>query len=166
MTDALAVFSALVAAGGLGFSGWQLRLLHVDRKAERDLEIAGVCLSWRAASAPHQADVDKDGNAVWQYVFAVTNPGRFPISNVTARVTFPDPVSRLRHNGLVDPAVRTLELAHPVLAGGSSFEWAPRTLRTKFDPSPSRGDMVSEVTFTDAEGGTHATSWPARGRSS
>lgn len=64
MTDALAVGSALIAAAGLGFSGWQLRLIHTDRKQERDLETGGVCVSWRAATAPNEADVDVDGNAV------------------------------------------------------------------------------------------------------
>ena len=42
MTDSLAVGSALIAAAGLGFSGWQIRLIHTDRKQERDLEIRGV----------------------------------------------------------------------------------------------------------------------------
>jgi len=162
MTQTLAVASALIAAAGLGFSGWQLRLIHHDRKQERDLEIGGVCVSWRAASAPNEADVDAAGNAVWKYVFTVTNPGRFPISDVVARVAFPDPVVRIRHNGVVDAAAVTVELKHPVLAGGSSFEWAPRRLKTRFDASPDRGAIVAQVSFVDSEGVSHTTTWPAR----
>lgn len=75
MTDVLAVVSTLIAAAGLVFSGWQLRLIHQDRVKDRKLGVEGVCLSWHAVAAPNEADVDADGEAVWTYVFRLDNPG-------------------------------------------------------------------------------------------
>lgn len=34
MTGSLALFSTLIAAVAAGFSGWQLRLIHQDRKQD------------------------------------------------------------------------------------------------------------------------------------
>lgn len=161
MTDAIAVSSTLIAAAGLGFSGWQLRLIHKDRREERALGIQGVCLSWRAVVAPNKLDVDADGLADWVYEFTLDNPGRFPISNIVACVEFPAPVSRIRHNGALDPPSPELELEHPVLPGGGSFAWSRRHLRTVFDDSPTRRSIQARVSFQDAEGARHTTRWPA-----
>lgn len=160
MANALAVISTLIAAAGLGFSGWQLRLIHKEREKERELGITGVCLSWQAVKAPNQAEVDSEGNAVWTYVFKLDNPGRFPISDINARVTFPSAVARIRHNGLMDEPNPVLKLAHPVLAGGGTLEWAQRRLKTRYDKSRSRAGIRAEVSFLDSEGTPHTTIWP------
>ena len=160
MTDPLGVVSALVAAAGLGFSGWQLRMLVKDRELDRRLGVEGVCLSWRATVAPNQADVDADGMAEWLYVFRLDNPGRFPISDVQARVTFGSSVSRIRHGGVVDEPSTVLALQHPVLPGGANLEWPPRRLRMRFNPLQSRSGVWAEVSFLDSEGSSHRTRWP------
>lgn len=166
MTSAMAVISTLIAAAGLGFSGWQLRLIHKEREKDRELGIGGVCLSWQAVIAPNKAEVDNQGNAVWTYVFRLDNPGRFPISEITARVNFPSAVSRIRHNGVVDDPNLVLKLAHPVLPGGGSLEWAHRRLKMRFDKSPNRPGIRAEVSFLDSEGTPHTTIWPVPRRDS
>lgn len=166
MTEALAIFSALIAAAGLGFSGWQLRLIHLDREMERKLDLEGVCLSWRAVRAPNRGDIDANGKAVWTYAFRLDNPGRFPISEIDARVVFPNPVTRIRHNGNADDPNVVLGLAHAVLPGGANFEWPDRRLEMPFDGSPNRFDIRADVSFTDSEGLSHMTSWPKVSRTS
>lgn len=160
MTDGWGVASTLIAAGGLAFTGWNLGLIHRDRKKERELEIEGVCLSWQAKEAPNQADVDADGNAPWTYMFRLDNPGRFPISKIEARVIFPSPVTRLRHNNVMDQSDPVLALAHPVLAGGASYEWPLRRLRMIYDPSLNHLGIQAQVSFLDSEGKEHSTTWP------
>lgn len=54
MTDVLTVTATLIAAIGLGFSGWQLRLILKDRQKDRRLGIEGVCLSWQALESPNR----------------------------------------------------------------------------------------------------------------
>lgn len=109
------------------------RLMHKDREKDRDLGLNGVCLSWRADVAPNKSEVDPEGKAIWSYIFRIDNPGRFPISDVEARVTFPLPVARIRHNRVIDDADPVLRLEHPVLPGGGSHEWKPRRLRMTYD---------------------------------
>jgi hypothetical protein len=160
MAVVLAAISTLIAAAGLVFSGWQLRMIHREREQDRELGISGVCLSWEAVIAPNEAEVDNEGNAVWTYVFKLHNPGRFPISEIGARITFPFAVSRVRHNGVVDDPSPVLKLAHPVLPGGGSHEWAARRLKMRFAKSPNRPGIRGEVSFLDSEGNPHTTTWP------
>lgn len=66
----------------------------------------------------------------------------------------------------MDNPVRELDLAHPVLPGGASFEWARRRLRMSYDPTPNRRGIQAKVSFLDSEGAPHTTAWPMTQRDS
>jgi hypothetical protein len=133
VTDALAVASTLIAAGGLFFSGWQLRLIHKERKKDRALGIEGSACHGGPSRRRTRRTWTAKAKVTWTYAFKVDNPGRFPISDIAARVTFPTAVARIRHNDVLDKPDPVLTLAHPVLPGGGSHEWAHRRLSMFYD---------------------------------
>lgn len=143
------VASAVAAAVGLVFAGWQLRIVHNDREEDHRVAREGVAVSWQPVLAP--ASVDPDGTAVWKYEIAVHNPGRLPVQDTIIQITFPCEVIRIRHDRSTDAPTRTLTMNHPVLAGGKRRAWN-RNLRIKFDQDHSLKNTYATVQFRDVEG--------------
>jgi len=159
-----AAASAIFAALGLIFAGRQLQIASEERKQAReerqeDRRVAydGVTVSWQALEAPARSETD--GYAQWLYEFAVQNPGRLPIQNVLAQVTFPCDVIRIRYDGSRGRPVRTLTMRHPVLAGGERRMWR-RRLRIAFSARASLKETVAQVEFQDVDGAPHENVWP------
>lgn len=159
MTDWPATASATFAGAGLLGTAWQLRQNSAERAKERRLGIDGVCASWHPEINPRPHEVDREGHAVWKYNFFVDNPGRFPISSIVVRVTFPVNVARVR-GGHVDDPVRTIEMVHPVLGGGQRRHWQRSLKMTYADANGSLHATTATVAFTDSEGKRRQTVWP------
>lgn len=159
-TEWLAVVSALLAAGGLVFAGMQTRHLWQQRAEDDRLATEGVSLSWQPLQAPSRPDAD--GTARWVYEIVVHNPGRFPISEVTADLTFPVPVRRVHSTGVVDEPTTTLRLEQPVIQGGGERRWKRALV---MDMETARGRLKGTqgvVTFTDVQRHPRETTWPRR----
>ena len=159
LSTTVSVVSAVAAAGGLGFSGWQMRLLLADRQEERRLGVDGVSASWHPKVRPNESDRDPGGQAVWQFVFRVDNPGRFPISDVNVHVHFDLDVERIEHGGIPTGITRSIDLHHPVLPGGGSPEWS-RRLQMNYAERAKLHTMRASVEFLDVDGARHSTTWP------
>jgi len=159
-TELLAIVSALLAAGGLVFAGMQTRHLWQQRAEDDRLATEGVSLSWQPLQAPSRPDAD--GTARWVYEIVVHNPGRFPISEVVADLTFPVPVRRVHSTGVVDDPATTLRLVQPVIHGGADRRWKRALV---MDMETASGRLVQTqgvVTFTDVQGRSSRTTWPRR----
>lgn len=160
LTDWLAVVSALLTAIGLIFAGLQVRHLWQQRSAEDRLAVEGVSVSWQPLSKPNRPG--RDGAATWVYEVVVHNPGRYPISDVAAEVTFPVPVHRKHQDGSLDEARRTLRLEQSVIYGGAERNWT-RTLVMDYAAAHSRlKETAGVVNFTDIKGSRKETTWPRR----
>src|SRR4051812_24387557 len=157
MNDWSATTSAVFAGLGLCATAWQLDRTRKQAAKDLLLETEGVCASWNPPLNPRPSDVRSDGFADWRYEFHVDNPGRFPISSVVLRITFPVEVRRVRGREHLDDPLKTIELVHPVLPGGGRRTWE-RTLRMKYaDATGVLHGTTAQVTFIDSEGDTCTT---------
>jgi hypothetical protein len=159
MSDWAAVVSALIAAVGLVFAGWQLLLLNRQARYERRVAYEGVVVSWRALEAPQHPD--SDGSAIWLYEVTAQNPGRLPIDHVEVRLVFPCEVRRVHYNGVLDAPVTELTMTSPVLAGGGARAWS-RRLRIDFAHHDDLDRTLAEITFVDIDNRPHANCWPRK----
>ncbi|ROP34570.1 hypothetical protein [Pseudokineococcus lusitanus] len=156
----LGILSALLAVGGLVFTGMQTRHLWQQRDEDDRLAAEGVSLSWQPLQAPSRPDAD--GTARWVYEIVIHNPGRFPISVIDAELTFPVPVRRVHSTGQVDEPTTTLKLEQPVIHGGGDRRWKRALV---MDMETARGRLNGTkgvVTFTDIQGIKRTTVWPRR----
>src|SRR4051794_22277530 len=90
--------SALAAAGGFAAAAFQLWGLRMDAVATRAREMEGVSLETDVRARPITADAGA-GRSRWVYLFSIQNPGRLPITEVEAVVTFTMPVTREHFDG-------------------------------------------------------------------
>ncbi|MFI6833086.1 hypothetical protein ACIBG5_38635 [Kribbella sp. NPDC050241] len=159
MAEGIALSSAIIAAIGLFFAGYQLLQFRKDRKREHDLEIQGVCASWRPISNPRDSDV-RDGLAVWRYAIDVHNPGKFPINWVKVTMSFPVEFARLRGNTRTESG-KELVVHQPVIAGGAHRTWE-RRLEMQWDEATDErlAAIAADVTFVDIQGRRQHTHWP------
>ena len=160
LTDWIAVVSALLTAIGLIFAGLQVRHLWQQRAQDDRLATEGVVVSWQPLAAP--ARPERDGTATWVYEVVVHNPGRFPISEVRAELTFPVPVRRVHHRGPDDDPVRTLRLEQSVIRGGAERRWERTVVMHYVDAMAHLPETTGVVEFTDVRGQPRRTDWPRR----
>jgi len=157
MSDWAAVGSAVFAAVGLLFAGWQLLLLNRQADHDRRVALEGVVVSWRPLESPDHADDDDD--AQWRYEIAAHNPGRLPIDNVQIRLVFPCDLRRVHYSGRFDQPAPELTLATPVLAGGDRRLWN-RRLRIAYNQKDHLTATYAEISFRDIDNGEHTNRWP------
>jgi hypothetical protein len=160
--DWIAIVSSLIAAIGLLFTGYQVRLLNAQARRDRRVVIDGVAVSWRPIHAPARAE-RPDGTSVWKYQVMLVNPGQLPIDDVRVRWMFPCDVVRLRHDGSSDRPTRVLTLLAPVLVGGGQRAWE-RTLAIDYREKNNLINVYAEVTFNGIDGLQRKNRWPRRSR--
>jgi hypothetical protein len=141
-------------------AAWQLWRIRVDALDSRAAEIASVALVTTVVERPTNGDVCA-GRGAWVYEYRVHNPGRLPISDVRATITFPCEVQRLRYDGTLDTPTRKLELRTHVVAPGESHG-RRRTLLIDENDWSRLSDTRAVVTFHTPDAGEHTTHWPAR----
>ena len=162
--NALAAVAGAVAAT---VAAWQLWRIRVDALDTRAAEIASVAAVTTVVARPTEK-VSRGGRGIWTYQYTVHNPGRLPVSDVSATITFPCDVQRQHYDGTVDAPTRTVNIRTPVIAPGGSHI---RRRRFSID-NESRvelGNTSAAVTFHTPDAGEHTTHWPApktRGSSS
>lgn len=153
--NALAAVAGAVAAA---VAAWQLWRIRVDALDTRAAEIESVALITKVVARPTGAS-NRAGNGVWEYNYRVHNPGRLPISNVRATITFPCDVQRQHYDGTLDGPTRTLHLHTPVIAPGGS-DIRTRRLLIEEDSRPLLNSTTAAVTFHTPDAGEHTTHWP------
>ena len=154
-------WNALAAvAGALGAvaAAWQIWRIRVDALNARAAEIASVALVTTLIERPTEA-INRAGRGVWVYKFEVHNPGRLPISDVHATITFPCSVRRRHYDGTLDLPTRTLDLRTPVITPGGTHT-RHRTLLIEEDNRPRADNTTAAVTFHTPDAGEHTTCWP------
>jgi hypothetical protein len=158
MADWIAMASAVAAAIGLLFTGYQVWLLNRQARHDRRVVLDGVAVTWRPVEAPSRKEND-DGTSKWVYEVVLVNPGRLPIDDVQIRWTFPCDVVRLRHDGIRDRPRRTLTLLAPVVIGGGERKWR-RHLLIDYIEKNNLIKTYAEVTFNDVDGHERTNRWP------
>ena len=154
--NALAAVAGAVAAV---VAAWQLWRIRVDAFDTRAAEIESVALVTTVLIRPTEED-SRAGRGVWTYEYAVHNPGRLPISDVCATITFPCDVQRKHYDGTVDAPTRTVNIRTPVIIPGGSHIRS-RTLLIDNENRSSVRDTRAAVTFRTPDAGEHTTHWPA-----
>jgi hypothetical protein len=162
VADWIAVASAVAAAIGLMFAGYQVWLLNRQARHDRRVVLDGVAVSWRPVESPSRAE-RADGTSKWLYELVLVNPGRLPIDDVHIRWIFPCDVVRLRHDGVVDPPTNTLMLSAPVVVGGDRRSWR-RHLLIDYSRIHDLATTYAEVTFNDIDGHRRTNRWPRTAR--
>jgi hypothetical protein len=153
--NALAALAGAVAAS---LAAWQLWRIRADAFDTRAAEIASVALVTTVVERPTQASA-RASRGVWIYEYRVHNPGRLPISDVRATITFPCEVQRQHYDGTLDSPTQTLQLRTPVIAPGESHI-RRRTLLIDEDNRPRLDRTSAAVTFHTPDAGEHTTHWP------
>ncbi|MDO8147515.1 hypothetical protein Q6350_03635 [Isoptericola sp. b515] len=149
--NVIATFAVAVAAISAVV---QLQQIRRDRRRERELETKGVAVTWRSLETP--TGVER-GPTVWKLELSVSNPGRFPITGIRARVQLASPVMRIHFDGSRDEPVEQLELAHAVLIGGDIRRWE-RTVQVPAGIRPLDGCSAT-VEFREPDGTSHTNEW-------
>ena len=158
--DAVAALAGVTAAVAAAWQLWRLRREALDARAA---EIAGVSLTTTVVVKPTQSDV-RDEQAVWVYEYRIENPGRLPISNVRAAITFPCEVQRVHHDGSTDAPARTLELVAGVVPPRSAHDPRRRTLLIPPSDWPLLEDAIATIAFDTPDAGRCVTRWPTGSR--
>ena len=148
------VVGGFATAAAAAFAGWQLLVLHRDRRADARAAIRGVAVAWHPVQRHHRPE--PDGSAIYVYEITVANPGTLPISDVDVDLDFPVPVSRRHWDGVVDEPVTRLNMGTAVLLGGMTRTWK-RELRLPFGVSMRA--ITATVSFDDTSGQRHTNSW-------
>jgi hypothetical protein len=162
MAEWAGIASALVAAVGLVFAGWQLLLLNRQARYDRRVAYDGVVVSWRPVEAPDQPDAN--GWCVWLFEVTVHNPGRLPIDNVEIRWYPATEVCRVRYHGGKDAPTSCLPMDASVLAGGQARTWE-RRITLPFANKGALDDMYATVTYTTIDNDRRTNRWPRVPRS-
>lgn len=153
--DALAAVAGAVAAA---LAAWQLWRIRVEAFDTRAAEIASVAIVTTVVGRPTEAS-NRAGRGVWVYEFSVHNPGRLPISDVRATITFPCDVQRQHYDGTLEAPTRALHLRTPVIAPGGGHI-RRRSLLIDEDNRSRLDSTSAAVTFHTPDGGAHTTHWP------
>ena len=152
------VLAAVTAALGTVAATWQIWRVQIDALDTRAAEIASVALVTTLVERPTEAS-NRAGRGLWVYRFEVHNPGRLPISDVRATVTFPFDVERQHYDGTLDKPTRTLDLRTPVIAPGGTHT-RHRSLLIGEDNRPRADNTKAAITFRTPDAGEHTTYWP------
>jgi hypothetical protein len=160
VADWAAAISAAVAAIGLVFAGWQLRILNQQARYERRVAQDGVVVSWRSKAAPDHAE--SNGMADWIYEIIAHNPSRLPIDDIKVEWRFGGQVQHVHYSGKVDSPTDVLVLGAAVLAGNQAQKW-DRRLRIRYeDRARILHPAQATITFTNIDGVRTKNTWPRR----
>lgn len=155
--DTITAGAAVVAAGAAALQLWRLRTDKLDARAA---EIDSVSLQITVLERPTESD-RSEGVGRYVYELTIHNPGRLPISNVTATLTFPVAVQRSHYDGSIDDASTTMVLSTPVIAPGGVHS-RRRTLLIPTVEGVSLDATTATVDFSAADVGEHRTLWPTQ----
>jgi hypothetical protein len=79
--------AAFAAVAAIGWGVWEFRRRNIEDLDERVAELLGVTLTYELQKPrPSHA---RDGVGTFTYRFTVHNPGRLPITEVSAWMTYP-----------------------------------------------------------------------------
>jgi hypothetical protein len=162
MAEWVGFASALAAAVGLIFNGWQVMLQNQQARRDRRVANEGVVVSWKPLRAPQVPD--PDGTVTWTFRIYVRNPGQLPIDNIEIRWYPGTEVRRVQYNGGLDDPTTVLEMDTSVLAGGEGRDWE-RDVVLSFKNKDALDDMRATVSFTTIDGKRCHNAWPRRSRS-
>jgi len=157
--DAIASSAAVLAAAS---AAWQLWRLRVDALDVRASEIASVSLATVVLERP-VSSAAQDVWADWVFEYTIHNPGRLPIHQVQAVISFPCDVQRRRYDGTLDAATRSLELRAATIPPHSSHPGR----RRKLSVAASELDLEKvrvRLAFNVSDAGNCVTVWPPEKR--
>ena len=107
--DVASWVTGLATAGAFIFAGVQLFLIRRQDRKDREVEISGVSVSWRAPRPETGKLKDETTRDWWRFSFLAQNPGRLPIRNIKVRVEFPVTFQRIRYNDFIEKPTNVLD---------------------------------------------------------
>ncbi|GAB2935858.1 hypothetical protein GCM10027047_35690 [Rhodococcus aerolatus] len=144
MTFATTLVAILAGVGALLFNGVQLlRQVRADER-NREVELEGVALTWKALDVPREPR--SDSWSVAEHIFTLHNPSRLPITSICITVSAPCDIKRFHYDGSAEQVARELELTDHVLAGGETREWK-RKIGVQWPDRDMMRNLGAEVTF-------------------
>jgi len=153
---AIATIASVVAAGA---AAWQLWRLRVDALDARAAEVASVSLSTLVAIRPTPGEV-RNGRADWVFKYTIHNPGRLPISEVIARITFPCEVQRRHYDDTLDDPTRVLKLSVPTIPPHSAHPARTRRLSIAKADWHDLDKTSVRIAFWVPDAGECVNEWP------
>jgi hypothetical protein len=89
------------------------------------------------------------------------NPGRLPITDVTAKMIYPGEIERVHSDEArtVDKPSATDEIHVASVAGHGQYTWT-RRLQVKVELGPEMENTTAKISFTAADVGAFETTWP------
>ena len=132
--EAIGTTTAAVVAIGYGL--YEYRSRYVAKLDERVAEVQAVTLTYQLPVRPRLSEV-RNGKGEYVYRFTVHNPGRLPITDVTANMIYPGEIERVHSDEAqtVDKPSSTEEMRVASVAGHGQYTWA-RRLRVKVELWP------------------------------
>lgn len=159
--DAAAALAGICAALA---ATWQLWRLRVDALDARAAEIRSVSIATVVAFRPTAGEV-QDGRADWKYQYTIHNPGRLPIWDVQATITFPCEVRRRHYDGSLDEAKTTVSVRAAMIPPQSSHAPRHRTLSIAYEHWPQLESATVRMAFMTPDAGRCVNTWPPAHRS-
>ena len=111
--EAIGTTTAAVVAIGYGL--YEYRSRYVAKLDERVAEVQAVTLTYQLPVRPRLSEV-RNGKGEYVYRFTVHNPGRLPITDVTANMIYPGEIERVHSDEAqrsTSPAPRRKCVWHP-----------------------------------------------------
>jgi hypothetical protein len=157
--EAIGTTTAAVVAIGYGL--YEYRSRYVAKLDERVAEVQAVTLTYQLPVRPRLSEV-RNGKGEYVYRFTVHNPGRLPITDVTANMIYPGEIERVHSDEAqtVDKPSSTEEMRVASVAGHGQYTWT-RRLRVKVELWPKMENTTAKISFTAADVGFFETTWPA-----
>ena len=150
--------AAFAAVAAIGWGVWEFRRRNVEDLDERVAELLGVTLTYELQKPrPSQA---RERAGTFTYRFTVHNPGRLPITEVSAWMTYPGLVRRVHYDGTVDEARSTYEMNVASVAGHGQHTWPPRKLQVPVELWSEMRKTTARISFHAPDVGPYETTWP------
>jgi hypothetical protein len=149
--------AAFAAVAAIGWGVWEFRRRNIEDLDERVAELLGVTLTYELQKPrPSHA---RDGVGTFTYRFTVHNPGRLPITEVSAWMTYPGLVRRVHYDGTVDEASSTYEMNVASVAGHGQHTWR-RELQVPVELWSEMRKTTARISFLAPDVGPYETTWP------
>jgi hypothetical protein len=154
------VIAAVAAVVGIGWGLYEFHRSKVADLDERLAEVQAVTLTYELPQRPRLTEV-RNGKGDYVYFFTVHNPGRLPITDVTAKMCYPGEIQRVHSDKAEteDKPSSTEEMRVASVAGHGQYTWR-RKLRVKVEDWPKMENTTAKISFTAADVGCYETTWP------
>ena len=149
--------AAFAAVAAIVWGVYEFRRRNVEDLDERVAELLGVTLTYELLM-PRPSEA-REGAGIFIYRFTVHNPGRLPITKVTADMTYPGLVQRVHSDSTVDEASSRQEMSVASVAGHGQYTWT-RHLRVPEDLWPEMSKTTARISFHAPDVGPYETTWP------